>query len=153
MRKLPQEYFDLLGKVPASELIRQFGVTRSMVEKHRKKLGVNTQHLRSLPRQWSLEELALLRTMNDSQVGRKLGIHNVLVGKKRKQMGIRPVFPAPPYLIAPHVEWDADSIAMLGRMSDSAVAQIMGIHYSTVASKRKSLNLPKGKRTSVPVGI
>ena len=92
-------------------------------------------------RQWTEEELALLGTMSDVKVAKRLGITRGTVFKKRTDLGI----PADGGgKTGPKGrEWTEEQIALLGTMSDAKVAKSLGISIPTVLKKRKELDIPR----------
>jgi len=84
----------------------------------------------------------LLGTMPDPQLAEKLGIKEHRIRQARNKLGI-PAFYEEMYIYG---EWTPENLAKLGKMSDNALAKLMGISSSSVSKKRQSLEI-------APLGI
>jgi hypothetical protein len=84
---------------------------------------------------WTRNTIAMLGTMPDAALARKLRVAVSTVFKKRQKLGI----PAsrPPNSI----NWTRDMIATLGRIPDGKVATTYGMNILTVYNKRVSLGI------------
>lgn len=83
---------------------------------------------------WNPSTIALLGTMSDAALARKLGIDPKTVYKKRRKLGIAPSRP-------PSIRWTREMIQSLGRMPDGEVAKTYGINILTVFKKRAELGI------------
>lgn len=91
-------------------------------------------------RQWTEEEIALLGTLTDNQVARRIGdISYIAVQKKRRALGIPPAKPV-------HPPWTSEQIAMLGVLSDAELAQRTGRSSKAISQKRNQLGIPRVRR-------
>jgi hypothetical protein len=84
---------------------------------------------------WTRRHIAMLGTISDAALARKLGVCIGTVFKKRQKLGI----PAsrPPKSI----DWTPAIIASLGRIPDGEVARIYGMNILSVHQKRTSLGI------------
>jgi hypothetical protein len=84
---------------------------------------------------WTRRHIAMLGTIPDSALSRKLGLSLGTVLKKRQKLGI----PAsrPPKSI----NWTPAVIALLGKVPDGEVARIYGMNILSVHKKRTSLGI------------
>lgn len=90
----------------------------------------------SKDRQWTPENIALLGTMADAQVAKRIGgISFITVQKKRQALGIPPATPA-------SRPWTPEHIAMLGARSDAELARLTGRSTKAVNQKRIKLGIP-----------
>jgi hypothetical protein len=87
------------------------------------------------PHKWTRKQIAMLGTIPDAALSRKLDLHVSTVLKKRQQLGV----PAsrPPKSI----HWTPDVIASLGKMPDGEVASIYGMNILSVYKKRLDLGI------------
>ncbi len=86
---------------------------------------------------WAEESVALLGTMSDPRLARKLGVSPQTVLSERKRRGI-----ASFRARGPRVEWTQERIDLLGTDTDRNVAEILGIGRASVALKRAQLGIP-----------
>lgn len=84
---------------------------------------------------WTRKNIAMLGTMTDAALARKLRVAVGTVLRKRQKLGI----PAsrPPKTI----DWTPSVIAMLGRVPDGEVARICDMNILSVHKKRTSLGI------------
>jgi hypothetical protein len=84
---------------------------------------------------WTRKQIAMLGTIPDAALSRKLDLCISTVLKKRQQLGI----PAsrPPKSI----NWTSDVIALLGKIPDGEVARIYGMNVLSVYKKRLELGI------------
>jgi hypothetical protein len=80
---------------------------------------------------WSPQELALLGTMSDADVGKEVGLSSSAVNMKRLSLGIPAFKPA-----APRVDWSEGKLALLGAAPDMEVARRLLISEVTVKRHR-----------------
>jgi len=87
------------------------------------------------PHNWTRRQIAMLGTIPDSALCRKLGLSVGTVLKKRQTLGI----PAsrPPKTI----HWTPDVIALLGKIPDGEVARIYSMNILSVYKKRLDLGI------------
>lgn len=86
---------------------------------------------------WTSDELALLGTMADSSVAKRLGLSKFAVWKTRRKLGIDAI----PGSISRTTNWTAEILSMLGAVPDSEVARVLGVSISTVQIKRCELGI------------
>jgi hypothetical protein len=84
---------------------------------------------------WTRKHIAMLGTISDPALSRKLGLAIDTVLKKRQKLGIPPSRPAK------SIDWSRELIASLGKMPDGEVARIYDINILSVYKKRVSLGI------------
>lgn len=84
---------------------------------------------------WNDAKIALLGTMTDAELARRLGIRHHLVLYRRLALGI------PSFKNMKEYEWGKKDIRLLGTKSDQEVAELLGIAKTTVINKRRSLGI------------
>ena len=77
--------------------------------------------------------VALLGTMSDAEIARKMGIDIQSVREHRWGLRIP---------INNSIVWTSDMEALLGTMSDKHLAHKLGLFTSTVRTRRKMLDIP-----------
>lgn len=84
---------------------------------------------------WTRRQIAMLGTIPDAALSRKLDLCVATVLKKRQKLGI----PAsrPPKTI----NWTPEAIALLGKIPDSEVARIYGMNILSVHKKRVAFGI------------
>ncbi|UJB63619.1 hypothetical protein YS110_02025 [Acidovorax sp. YS12] len=83
---------------------------------------------------WTSESIALLGTMPDRQIARKLGITPVMVAYQRKLLGIEK--------FTPQSAWAPENDHLLGTVTDAALAEKLGVAKHTVLNRRRELGVP-----------
>jgi len=91
---------------------------------------------------WTRKQIAMLGTMSDAALSRKLDIAIITVLKKRQQLGIAPSRPAK------SINWTPDLIASLGNMPDHQIAKIYDLNMVSVRKKRVDFGIRCYARTS-----
>lgn len=93
--------------------------------------------------EWTAEQLALVGTAPDIEVAKQLGVSRMMIGRKRKELGL------PPYTLKAcghdgqtQFEWTEDNLALLGTVPDMDLALILGINRRSVWRQRKKRNIP-----------
>ena len=81
---------------------------------------------------WTRRQIAMLGTIPDSALSRKLDLCISTVLKKRQELGI-PASRPPKFIL-----WTPDLIALLGKIPDGEVARIYGMNILSVQQKRVS---------------
>ncbi len=84
---------------------------------------------------WTRKHIAMLGTIPDAAVARKLDLSVGTVLKKRQKLGIPASRPAK------SIHWTPAIIATLGRIPDGEVAGIYGMNILSVQKKRVSLGI------------
>ena len=84
---------------------------------------------------WTRKHIAMLGTIPDSVVSRKLDLAISTVLKKRQKLGIPASRPAK------SIDWSRELIATLGKIPDGEVARIYGINILSVYKKRLDLGI------------
>ena len=93
---------------------------------------------------WTPHMNALLGTMSDSGLAKKLGLPYSAVRARRLELGITSAF---------EKHWTPENIALLGTMSDRKLALRMGVSRTAVMNRRKDLGIEmqdksqQGKKT------
>lgn len=134
----------LLGKKSDQEVAKLLGLTKTTVRNKRISLGIEAFAYKSKRwRIWTEKELALLGKNTDKQVARRLKIQEASVASKRYTLGIAPFRPrmANKNPRPNAVNWSRQNLALLGKLPDERVCEIMGISRKSVRSKRKELGL------------
>ena len=138
----------LLGTDSDRAIGERLGLPSSTVARKRWVLGIPSYYpSRSAARgfRWQARHLALLGTMTDREVARRIGISKTTVAEKRSQRGI-PAFLPPP----PRIEWTADKIERLGKLADSQIARELDVCTLSVRLKRQALGIA-ASRESRPI--
>ena len=144
----------LLGTAPDPEIARALGLAVDSVRVARTRRGIPAYRRparskrkasgrstrRKRPRRWTKKEIALLGTLTDVAVARKLGISSQLIYTKRRELGI----PARPRK-SPVRTWTGEEIALLGTVPGVAVAEKLGVTRTEIFRKRKELGIPLGQ--------
>lgn len=134
--ELPQELIDELGNVPDKHLSDQYGVSRSKIRLYRTLHAISlAEYTPPTEHSWSEVELALLGTMSDGAVARKIGIPAVQVCHHRRKLGIAP------FDRKGKVRWTQERISELGKNPDHDLARRWKIQQRDVTAKRESLNI------------
>jgi hypothetical protein len=84
---------------------------------------------------WTRRQIAMLGTISDAALSRKLGLCTGTVFEKRQKLGITASRPAKT------INWTREVIASLGKIPDSEVARIHGMNILTVYKKRVDLGI------------
>jgi hypothetical protein len=91
---------------------------------------------------WTRKHIAMLGTIPDAALAKKLGMAVATVLKKRQKLGIPASRPAKP------IDWNRDLIATLGKLPDRDVAKLFRINVLSVYKKRFDLDIPCYARKS-----
>lgn len=137
----PKRLAALLGKVPDGELALQAGISKDTVATERKRRGIEAFHPVGEPVVWTRERIEMLGTDSDAAVARELGLHYASVKYKRQLLGIPPFHPKRRPSAAGY-PWTPEEVALLGTMSDGAVAMELGITKGMVTWKRTRAGIP-----------
>jgi ribosomal protein L13E len=121
----------LLGKRTDMKLARCFMMPPLEIARKRKELGIPSLRDRQR-RTWTAEEIALLGTMSDLEVARRLGVSPDQARRMRVKQG-RAVYCK--------VHWTPAAIAMLGTMKDAEAAARLGVSIHYVRLKRTKLGI------------
>jgi hypothetical protein len=135
----------LLGTDSDRAIGETLGLPLSAVWRKRRALDIPSYYpSRSAPRgfRWQARHLALLGTMTDREVARRIGVSTTTVANKRSQLGIPAFMPRPP-----RIEWTAEKIERLGKLTDSQVAREMGVCTLSVRSKRQALGIAASRES------
>lgn len=87
------------------------------------------------PHKWTRKQIAMLGTIPDAALSRKLDLCIATVLRKRQKLGIPASRPPKP------IDWTPDVIATLGKIPDGEVARIYGMNILTVYKKRVDLGI------------
>lgn len=135
----------LLGKVSDPEVARRFGIARATVARKRKALGVRPYRwLRRLPLVRGPELRELLRTMTQAELKRQYGIAEVTEPRLRSQLKVPPPPPRSKKNLPKH-QWTDQERALVGKLSDEAVAARVGVSIAAVR-QQKHLRFGGGTR-------
>lgn len=94
-------------------------------------------------RTWTDEEIALLGTMSDIDLGEKLGVPKANVTFRRKKLGIAPFNAHKSVITRP---WTDKEIALLGSMPDASVAHVTNRALNSVQQMRHRKRIPAYNR-------
>lgn len=90
---------------------------------------------------WTNDMTALLGKVPDAEIAAKMGIHVTTVAKRRRELGIEPL----------HsrraggrnsVLWKDEHVALMGTMTDTALAEIVGCSQRCVSDERNRRGIP-----------
>lgn len=152
----------LLGTMTDAALAARLNRGRAGVCERRSKLGISPHgHIKAdgtsqrRPHQWTPEEIALLGTMHDAEIARRMGLHRTTVSQRRRKLGI-PAFASPG---APVKHWTPERETLLGTMSDGDVVKrlnVPGLSRERVKQRRRRLgipafNAPPGDPSLIPI--
>ena len=84
---------------------------------------------------WTRRKIAMLGTISDAALSRKLGMCIGTVFEKRQKLGI-PASRPPKF-----INWTPDIIASLGKIPDGEIARIYGMNILSVYKKRVDLGI------------
>lgn len=144
VREWKRNELGLLGKKSDEEVAKLLGMAKTTISNKRKSLGIEAFAFRSkLWRSWTQEEVEMLGKDTDKEVARRLKIHEVTVALKRRQLGIASFYPRLPNKNPRReaVDWSRKNLALLGKLPDERVAEIIRISRKSVLGKRKRLGI------------
>lgn len=136
------EQLALVGSAPDVEVARQLGVSRMMIGRKRKELGLPPYpvkacgHDRQTPFEWTEEALAILGTEPDMEVALKLGVSRQAVFRQRKRLGIDA-----PRSKHRNYKLPDEAVHLLGKVRDVEIAKQFNVPPDVVYSARKVLNI------------
>jgi hypothetical protein len=134
----------LLGLRPDAQIAMLLRISESAVHHRRSRLGIpppGAQGLaRTQVRPWLPEEEALLGTVPDAEVARRLGRPHTSVSAHRRHLGIA----------SPQQRWTAEADALLGTIPDRELAQRLGRTVKAIARRRERLRIPAGGGPAQP---
>jgi hypothetical protein len=122
----------LLGTCFDIELAKLWRIDIQRVQGIRQRLNISA-FKPSPAHHWTKQELQMLGTMGDRELGERIGIAWHHVRKKRYELGIASS-------IQPIV-WTQKEIAWLGIKTDQEIGAIMGIPRRSVTTKRNALGI------------
>lgn len=134
---------NLLGTVADKQLAQIAGIHPETVTQERQRRGIGASAPRREPIAWTPAMIRLLGTAPDRTVATILSLNHRSVYRKRKLLEIAP-FQAPPHERTGNA-WSPRALRLLGKMSDRALAQRLGIPAPTVQFKRSVLGIPPFK--------
>lgn len=165
-----EERIARLGKIPDEEYAKELGVDRKTIEYKRRRLGIakcGQRYFVPPPPMggWNRIELPQhiidrLGTMSDRQLGKEIGVSKKTILEARRVRGI------PDYSATHghptrfksgngHKRWDKPgaraeipqhAIDRLGIVSDTKLAQELGVSRDAIAKRRKALGIPSIKQ-------
>ena len=87
--EFPDEVIELIGKVPDKRIADQYSVSRNAIRLYRTIHKIElAEYIQPTEHEWTESQLALLGTMSDGNVARKIGIPREQVHHKRRTLGI-----------------------------------------------------------------
>jgi hypothetical protein len=116
-----------------AEVFRLIRQSRRLHPKRRLRRAITSTGARKMP-DWTLHEEALLGTMSDGEVAKKIGRTKVAVTLHRQRMGILSLYRAK--------RWTKNEIAVLGTLPDRLVAKKLDRTLIAVTGKRSQLLIP-----------
>lgn len=122
-----------LGRSTDKTLAQMWHCEVSTIKMKREELAIAEHHG---PRHWSEDEIALLGTLSDPELGKRIGISATAVANKRKMLGIKAKLSSKPQ------KWTQHYLKLLGTEPDASIAYRMKVHPSTVSKKRTELGIP-----------
>lgn len=131
----------LLGQAPDKAVAAELGLHYSTVARKRKNLGIpsyyprTSEPLESFP--WTKATLALLGTMPDASLARRLKTKRTIVQNKRRSLQIEPFWKHGRPII-----WTPAMLRLLGTMPDMRVARALGISLGVVRRRREIEGVP-----------
>jgi hypothetical protein len=112
----------------------QLPISRKVLYEIRKSLGLAVARTpMNYSFKWTAQHIALLGTMSDRALGKKLGVGYAVVRGKRYALNV------PAYDFE---YWTPEKIALLGTRPDRELSQMLGISFAAVAKKRDTLHIP-----------
>ena len=121
----------MLGRLTDYAIAKKLGIDAQTVRHRRLLLGIESASKGGvIAREWTAEEIALLGTMTDIDVGLAIGRNRRAVSLKRRQLGIES------YVVKTSVAGDPEVLELLGKVPDKAIAELFGLHPATIAAYR-----------------
>jgi hypothetical protein len=139
-----QKDIRLLGRKSDQEVADMLGLAKTTVSNKRRELGIASFAQKAkLWRIWTEDELALLGNHTDIEVARRLKLNVGNVVSKRRSRAIKAFRPrAENKNPRPNaVNWSRQNLALLGKLTDQRVSEIMKISRKSVMKKRKELGI------------
>ncbi len=90
------------------------------------------------PYPWKPEDDALIGTAPDSAIGKRLGVTDKCVQRRRYRLGIEPFVKHAP---GRSVDWTEAALALLGQMSDGELGRRLGLSPKIVRAQRNRLGV------------
>lgn len=141
--ELPKRMVELIGQIPDKHLSDQFGVHRRHIQLYRALHKIPlADYQKPVLHAWTAAEEALLGTISDGNVARRLQIPATQVSHHRKTLGIAP------FNRKEKVRWTNAKLKQLGKEPDHLLARNWGYPQATVRAKRESLQIPLCKRNA-----
>jgi hypothetical protein len=150
LRALPARIIALLGKMPDRALAARAGVHHGTIFHERRRRGIAAFHSMSPPVEWTPAMIHQLGTGSDREVAAQLGVSVHSVTRKRRLLGIPPAHPQAASARRGY-PWQPEEIALLGKVTDPALAKQLGISTGTVAYKRTQLGIPPSRPKPPPI--
>ncbi len=102
-----------MGTMRDKELARRLGVAPSTICNRRRALGIPRVPYRPMGaplRSWNPENNHLLGTVSDSELARRLGVHQSVVTQRRRALAIPSLHPQSSRLSSPLIALDAQKV-------------------------------------------
>jgi hypothetical protein len=120
-----------IGVIPDLHLAREIGCSRSRITGYRKDHGMPAARSKNAMRGWNAKEIKLLGTDTDEAIAEKLNRAVVTVARKRRLLGIPPMFPEADNRKPRDLEAEPEIVAAVRRakrcgLPDDQVAFIFG---------------------------
>jgi hypothetical protein len=136
-----EDALSLLGKQSDFSVAEQTGIPEWTVQRMRCRMGIVSMKPARAPWEWTVDQLALLGTMTDKDVTAKIGngitVYTVL--KKRKELGVVSSTPHPNSTKFKEL-WTPEAEALLGTMTDRAVANTIGKGLTWNVARKKRIS-------------
>lgn len=131
----------LLGTASDGDVAAALAIPRWQVKNKRHQLGippfVPPPHAAVNRRKWTPAAAALLGTMPDGQLARRLGLSVSTVATERRRRGVAPFTPR-----HPGYEWTPEIVACLGQLPDPEIARRFEIPLPAVKAARRRRGIP-----------
>ena len=137
----PEELVRLFGRMSDRRLARMAKVSVETVTSERRRLGIAPYRPRRQSTEWTSDMIARLGCDSDYNVARALALPRNSVRRKRRALGI-PAYLPPPHDRFSGFAWTAEDLALLGKLPDQKVADLLGISATVVNRKRLELKIP-----------
>lgn len=137
IRSIIESFRDLMKNYDRAAITKATGISYERLGRIRILLDLG--QTRSNARQWTKEEIALLGTDSDIEVGKMLGLPHYTVAKKRINLGIAP---GGKKGRRSKSAWAQEAIELLGKIPDTQIARRFGYSLTKIRSKRSELSIP-----------
>ncbi|GMU65398.1 MAG: hypothetical protein AMXMBFR36_16720 [Acidobacteriota bacterium] len=141
----------LLGAMPDAAVAGRLRINPRTVIEERQRRGIRAFRPRRPDTRWTARMIALLGQDTDRAVAAELGLSEGVVQRKRDLLGI-PRFTASASGGEKRARpWTRREIALIGSMSDAALAERLRISVTAVVRKRRSLGIASFRPARRPI--